>query len=245
MATNHASYGKIGLTVLIGVAAIVGALIYLGGINGKRNLIAAETYYEKSVSGLSIGSPVNFRGVKIGEVSAIGFVGSRYEVQAATNQMVFIRMALHDEFRRFVDQSALRATVTASGITGLSRIELDLQPEVPPMPISWLPEDAVYIPPAVSLLDSFSDSATKVMNQINAMDLEKTWQGINDSIRALAGMTEGAQAVMETRRADLERMTGDFAEAVSALKELANELRENPSLLIRERIPARLPETSR
>lgn len=260
MAGNKASYGKIGFTVLIGVIAIVGALIYLGGVSGKNDLIYAETYYEKSVSGLSVGSPVNFRGVKIGEVSDIGFVGSEYDVRGATNHMVFVRMAFtakdlgyrfrpdieaQDIMKRFVDRMSLRATVTASGITGLSRIELDLQTNVAPMRISWTPRNALYIPPAVSLLDSFSDSATKVMNQINRMDLERTWENINNSVQALSKTAEGAQTLMETRRADIEKLTGDLTDAVSSIRDLAEEVKANPSLLIRERVPAPLPETSR
>lgn len=260
MAANKASYTKIGFAVILGVVAIIGALVYLGGIRGKSNLVYAETYYEKSVSGLSVGSPVNFRGVKVGEVSEIGFVGGRYDVSGWTNHMVLVRMAFAPKdlgyredfpvpfdtvFRRFIERMSLRATVTASGITGLSRIELDLQTNVAPFAISWQPKDALYIPPAVSLLDSFSDSATKVMNQINRMDLEKTWNAINESILSLAKTAEGAQALMETRRADIEKLTGDLSEAVSSVRELAEEVKANPSLLVRERIPERIPETTR
>ena len=75
---NHASYTRIGLTVVIGIAAVVGSLIYLGGMRGRDSEVYAETYYDKSVSGLSVGSAVNFRGVKLGEVREITFVGSKY-----------------------------------------------------------------------------------------------------------------------------------------------------------------------
>ena len=77
---NHASYTRIGLTVVIGVVAIVATLIYLGGMRGRGSEILVETYYDKPVAGLSVGSVVNFRGVKIGEVRELSFVGNKYVV---------------------------------------------------------------------------------------------------------------------------------------------------------------------
>ena len=256
---NRASYARIGFTVVLGAVAAVGALVYLGGMRGGRDLIYGETYFEKSVSGLSVGSPVNFRGVKVGEVSEIGFVGDRYQVDSpGERNLICVRMSFPQEkvgFRKSVsgssadaakrvEEMSLRATVTASGITGLSRIEIDIQPNVPPMAISWTPE-VVYIPPAASLLDGFSDAATKVMNQINRMDVSAMWSNVNASVQALSKTAEGAQAVLETRRGDLDKVAGDLMETMSAVRALTEELRANPSLLIRERIPAPLPETAR
>ena len=257
---NKASFAKIGFTVFLGAVATIVALVYLGGVRGGRDIVCCETYFEKSVNGLSVGSPVNFRGVKLGEVSEIGFVGDRYRVSDLRQRhLIFVRMAFPREslgfeangidsseasVRRMAEDLSLRATVTASGITGLSRIEIDIMTNVPPMEISWATE-CVYIPPAVSLLDSFSDAATKVMNQINRMDVTGVWSNLNASVQALAKTTEGAQAVLETRRADIDKIAGDLTETLSSLRALTDEVRENPSLLIRERVPEPIPETSR
>ena len=182
---NHAHYSKIGFAVLIAAAATVATLIWLGGLGEGDDPLYVETYYEKSVSGLSVGSPVNFRGVTIGKVAVIDFVGNHYDVVGKDNSRIYIKMAINrkalgmaeDEgydpeslLARLVDVVGLRATVTASGITGLSRIECDYFPDAPPPPkLSWTPR-AVYIPPKMSLLEDFSSAATRVMNQINAMD---------------------------------------------------------------------------
>ena len=74
---NHTSYRRIGFAVFSGAIAIVLSLIYLGGIRGRGDEILVETHYDKPVSGLSVGSVVNFRGVKVGEVREISFVGSK------------------------------------------------------------------------------------------------------------------------------------------------------------------------
>lgn len=262
--TNSPSFAKIGFVIFIGVLAIVATLIYLGGLRGGDEMIYAETYYEKSVSGLSVGSPVNFRGVKLGEVCEISFVGDHYRVYGVTNQLIYVKMAfprrhlMNDDITddRYVDVSrldrfseiirtyAIKATVTASGITGLSRIELDNRPDLKEMEISWKPHNA-YIPPAVSLLDSFSDSATRVMNQINKMDMTSVWSNVAATVQAVSKTMEGAQTIMETRMGDVDKIMNNLAEITGSLKELVNEVKENPSLLIRERIADPLPETQR
>ena len=70
-ADNHAHYRRIGFTVILGIVAIQATLVYLGGVGNSAHEILVETYYDNSVSGLSVGSDVNFRGVKLGTVKEI------------------------------------------------------------------------------------------------------------------------------------------------------------------------------
>lgn len=251
--SNHANYAKIGVAVVLGVAAILCVLVYLGGAGAGDDHICAETYYDTSVSGLSVGSAVNFRGVKIGEVKEISFVGAKYEeASGADARRIYILMAIS---RRIVGGYAdmieslvsrgMRATVTASGVTGLSRIELDVSRDTPPPSpeqVAWKPRHP-YVPAKPSLLDSFSDSATKVMNQINRMDLDSAWSNIHSAVESLARASEGVCGMLEARRGDFDRIVEDAAEAAAALRETSTELRRNPSLLLRERRPAPLEET--
>ena len=257
---NHASYTRIGLTVVIGVAAIVGSLIYLGGMRGRDSEILVETYYDKPVAGLSVGSVVNFRGVKIGEVREISFVGNKYVVEGQDGSRIYILLALdgrtlaaadvdEGEFvariRRDVAARGLRVSVVSSGITGLSRMECDFyNPENldPVPPLTWTPRHA-YIPAKISLFDNLAVAATKVMNQINRMDLNAAWSNINASVEALAAATDSARTMIQTRQSDVDRILDDISETVTSLKSLSAELKRNPSLLIRERTPVRLEET--
>ncbi|MBO7721693.1 MAG: MCE family protein [Kiritimatiellae bacterium] len=260
MADNHANYAKIGFTVSIGVGAIIAALVYLGGMRGKSDEFLAETYYDKTVSGLSVGSAVTFRGVKIGEVREIAFVGSKYDVHGADNSRIYILMALDDKtidscagsqekfselVSRFVEKLGLRATVTASGITGLSTIECDFnhqenRPEIPA--ISWKPKYA-FIPPKVSLMESFSASATRVMNQINKIDLAAVWSNVHNSVESLAQAMNSAKTILETSQGEVDRLIENLLQTSASVKDLTSELKSNPSLLIRERKPRPLEET--
>ena len=257
---NHASYTRIGLTVVIGIVAIVSSLIYLGGMRGRDCEIMIETYYDKPVAGLSVGSVVNFRGVKIGEVREITFVGNKYVVEGADGSRILILMALDgntlaaanvddaefsDRIRRDVETRGLRVSVSTSGITGLSRVECDFyKPENldPVPPLTWTPRH-VYVPSKISLFDNIAVAATKVLNQINRMDLNTTWSNISASVESIAIASESAKTMIQTRQGDVDRILDDLSETAVSLKGLSAELKRNPSLIIRERTPRRLEET--
>ena len=251
------SYTKIGFIVVAGIVAVAGSLFYFGGVRGSGDLVYAETYFDRSVSGLSVGSAVNFRGVKIGEVKEISFVGNKYNVRGDDNLRVYIKMGFprsrmtpyEDEgigadevIGYMVDTVGLRATVSASGVTGLSRIELDAAPDFPAIQPSWTPEYA-YIPPKPSFIDSFSDSATRVMDQINRMDIAGVWSNVSASVESLSRLSDGVKSTLESSRSDAERIIGNLSGTAAAVRDLVERLRENPSLLIREHEEERLPET--
>ena len=254
---NHAHYSKIGFAVLLGTAAIIATLIWLGGVRGGDEPVFVETYYDKSVSGLSAGSPVNFRGVQIGKVARIEFVGNVYDVKGADNLRIRILMSLDRKaFRTDEDEGVapeenlaelvkrgLHATVTASGITGLSRVEFDICPCSPEVErISWEPR-TTYVPPKVSLLEDFSSAATRVMNQINQMDFAGVWSNISVAVDNFSESTRQARLMMNERRVELGHIIDSAADMVDSLKEVAVELKRNPSILIRERRPEPLEET--
>lgn len=251
------SYTKIGFIVVAGIVAVAGSLFYFGGVRGNGDLVYAETCFDRSVSGLSVGSAVNFRGVKIGEVKEISFVGNKYHVRGDENLRVYIKMGFprsrmtpyEDEgigadevIGYMVDTVGLRATVSASGVTGLSRIELDAAPDFPAIQPNWTPKYA-YIPPKPSLIDNFSDSATRVMDQINRMDIAGVWSNVSASVESLARLSDGVKSTLESSRSDAERIIGNLSGTAAAVRDLVERLRENPSLLIREHEEQRLPET--
>src|SRR6185436_18423297 len=69
---------RIGLFVLTGALLLIGALFAVGlkAYFGKRDVF--ETYVTGKVENLSVGALVKLRGVTIGKVSAIEFIGTEY-----------------------------------------------------------------------------------------------------------------------------------------------------------------------
>ena len=254
---NEASFAKIGAFIIFGVVLIAGVLVYLGGVGGQKREYLVETYFSNDVSGLDVGSAVNFRGVRIGAVKEISFIGVEYEKmppQQARN--IYVLMALDSKLCR-VPESAngmesgmqrmvahgLHATVTASGITGLSRIELNFpKTEIVDEKIPWKPKH-LFIPPAPSILESAADSATKVLNQLNKMDFVSVWSNVVRLAGSAADVCESANDLLDSQKGRINDTLQNFDSAVSSLRTFAETISENPSLLLRPRDAEPLPET--
>ena len=243
---NSASYKKIGLAVALGAVAIAAVLFWLGGLEGRYGFVYAETYCDKPVSGLSVGSTVNFRGVKIGQVAKIGFVGDEYGVSGSDAYKIFILMSISGTSEEMLRRQPIRATVVPSGVTGLSRIEIDMASDSgkEPPTIAWEPKN-MYIPYKPSFLDNFSDSATKIMNEMRKMNFQQVWSNVSETVGTVMQVSDDVRSIMESNKAEFEKIIGDVSETASSVRALAEELKSNPSLLLRERIASPLPETER
>src|ERR1700730_10683108 len=79
-ATNH---WKLGLFVVVGIVLALCTLVFLGAQSLKKQVVSYKTYFDESVQGLEVGSPVKFRGVTIGNVSNIDVASDQRHVEGA------------------------------------------------------------------------------------------------------------------------------------------------------------------
>jgi len=190
MATK-ANYFKIGLFVIASVALIVTCVIIFGSGNFFQEKIYFETYLDESVQGLDIGSPVKYRGVKIGQVQKITFVMDEYEIDNTIRYSVdysgyvMVIMSVNNAFIKDKNQQDavkfltglrehdFRVRLTSQALTGVAWLETDfVDPnQHPPMKIVWEPEN-FYLPSAPSLLSTFIESAENAFRRLSNMDFE-------------------------------------------------------------------------
>ncbi|MCR5753150.1 MAG: MlaD family protein [Kiritimatiellae bacterium] len=236
---NHENYAKIGFAVVAGVVAIVATLVYLGGADAGQGVVFAETYSDSPVSGLSVGSDVNLRGVKVGEVREISFVGTEYpEAAEADVPKIHILMAFtprkmrkrgevtpEDHLRELV-RRGLHATVASSGVTGLSKVELNFpRSEIATREISWRPRH-VCIPPAPSMLESFSDAAAKFMNQVNRMDFSSVWSNVSSVAESAARVAGNVDRLVEDEKDGVAAIVRKLDETATSAKALTDGIRD-------------------
>lgn len=254
--SNSSGYVRTGFALVVGAVALLATLIYVGGTGNSRHEFEAETYSDIPVSGLSVGSEVNFRGVKAGAVKSISFVGGSYPEASPNDRLrILIRLKLDrrvfggpaagdpEELLARLVQEGLRATISASGITGLSRLEINFpKTPVPAAALSWTPR-TLCIPPAPSMLESFSDSATRVMNQIDRMDFAGFWTNLSAAVNNSASAIGNMDELLSGERTRISRILGNLEATSESLREFAAEIRDTPSLLLRSKPPEPLPET--
>ena len=254
MATS-ANYTRLGLFIVAASVLIVGAVIWFGGVRGNKHEIEIETYFVDPVSGLDVGSAVNFRGVKIGSVKQISFIGAQYADAAPEDrQTIWVRLALDERLIAMKDGDAkehikdlldkgIHATVSASGVTGLSRIEMNFpKAKIVDKKISWKPR-AITVPPAPSILQSAADSVQRILSQIDRMDLVDAWTNLIVTVRNAGAAFDNAGGLLDAQRGNVDEILSNLRDASSALRAFADEVRSNPSLLLRDRSPEPLDET--
>ena len=255
----QANFAKIGFFIIFGIALITGTLIYLGGLGSQQNEFIGETFFSDPVSGLDVGSSVNFRGVRVGSVRRISFIGAEYGESAdpEDRQKIYVEMAFDTrlfnlnatrkpkQMMEDLIQKGLHATVSATGVTGLSRIELNfpknqLRDERP----SWRPEHPL-IPPQPSILQSAADSASQILDQLNKMDLTEVYSNLLQIAKSANTSLETFSTVLTGEQGGISEIVQNVRDASNSLRDFADQIRSNPSSILRSYTPEVLPETRR
>lgn len=173
--TNH---WKLGLFVVLGFAAAVVSAVVFGAASMRKETVKYHTYFNESVQGLDVGSPVKFRGVTIGYVSSIEIAPDHRHVDVTEELDVadIKRLGLLETGvgrtgkPKFAIPPDLRAQLGSQGITGVKFVSIDFfdTKSNPPPDLPFAPEHR-YIPAAQSVLKNLEDTITKAMDRLPEM----------------------------------------------------------------------------
>ncbi|MEY3725407.1 MAG: hypothetical protein RLZZ365_1342 [Pseudomonadota bacterium] len=184
MSQSNPNYFRLGLFVFAGFAAILALILVFGTGQLFKKTLMAETYIEQSITGLDVGAPVRFRGVKVGQVTYIGLSGNLYETNEPfpeRKEYVVVRMQIDGNEDELLGPDKklpkdLRARVKSQGITGVNYVELDYVRDMnnyKALPYSWKPEYLV-IDSLPSQTDIFFSGIRKVLDNLGEMNLAET-----------------------------------------------------------------------
>lgn len=154
--TNH---WKLGLFVVVGLVVALAAVVYFGAESLRKEHVSYQTYFDESVQGLDVGAPVFFRGVRVGQVSAVGVApdGRHVAVTLALFTRNLRRLGLGEgrgRETRIAVPSDLRVQLAHQGITGLKAVQLDFfDPTYNPPPVLRFETPERYIPSAKSTFE--------------------------------------------------------------------------------------------
>jgi ABC-type transporter Mla subunit MlaD len=167
--TNH---WKLGLFVVGGVVLSLAVVLVLGARSLQKDTVPYVTFFDESVQGLEVGSPVKFRGVVIGTVSAINIAPDRRHVETISDieTEAVGRLGLINGKDKKAPTSVpadLRVQLASAGITGVKFLQIDffVVKDNPP-PVLPFPTPGNYIPAAVSMMKNVEDAVTRAMNTV-------------------------------------------------------------------------------
>jgi phospholipid/cholesterol/gamma-HCH transport system substrate-binding protein len=213
--TNH---WKLGLFVVTGLAIGLATVFWLGLRRLNREYVPAVTYFDESVQGLDVGSPVKFRGVTLGTVATITVAPDRrlVEVWMHIYTDALRRMGFAVEERP--TDPTLRPQLASAGITGVKFVQFDtFSPERYPIPeLSFTPPERFYIPAVPSTLKSLEEVANEF-----ASKLPKLTDQLNDTLLEAKKSLRMLSDVASWVRGDsgLKRTVASFDEAARTLKQ--------------------------
>jgi ABC-type transporter Mla subunit MlaD len=202
MATTASNNWKLGLFVVVGLVVMLGALFWLGARRFQRTSFPAVSYFDESVQGLDVGSPVKFRGVTVGNVSDITIAPDHRHVQVTSDIYVdaLQRLGLGDRAPRPGEQfmnPLLRTQLVSAGITGVRFLQTDFfHPGRYPEPVLPFAPPWNYIPSAPSTLKSVGDTATEVLNRLPELEgrIAETLGTMNGTLTSIDKFVTGLQS---------------------------------------------------
>ena len=215
----------IGSFVLGGLLLVVVALLSFRSLHLFSKPGRFMAYFNESVQGLDVGSPVKLRGVRVGRVANIQV---HYDSKTKKSQVAVIaeldQSAISDRAGKLIQitdrvtfqqliEEGLRAKIDLVGITGLQYVELDFfdSQEFPAPPQEGGQEYPV-VPTLRSGMSELVANLSKIANNLNKVDF--------------AGLSRELQTLLATLNrqvsdVDLKQMAASVTAAAAAIESFA------------------------
>ena len=186
------SYFKIGMFVILAGTLILAALVVFGSGLLAQEQLHFETYFDESVTGLTVGSSVELRGVRIGQVEKIAFIRDEYKPSDRDSEIsryehyIMVLCSVNREnlpdvsntqtwvrLKEMVDRG-LRVRLSSNLLTGQAYLQADyLDPErFDVLDIDWQPRH-LYVPTAPGEFTTLKQSVDKVLLRLQELDIDK------------------------------------------------------------------------
>jgi phospholipid/cholesterol/gamma-HCH transport system substrate-binding protein len=213
---TRANYVLVGTSVLAAIAAIVIFIFWLGRNQLNKHEDVYHTFFTGSVTGLSSGSPVRYRGVPVGTVGNIVIDPDNIEKIRVT-----LKLREHTPIK-----TDTVASLETAGITGGSYVELSGGTNAAPLLVSQHGEVPVInsessglqsaldeAPKLVAKLSQLADQANAVLSNDNVKSLSSTFDHLNNLSASLDSLGPDAKQTI----ANLNKLTTDLNKQLPAL----------------------------
>ena len=236
----------IGGFVIVAVAILAASVVIFGSGDLFKETREFVLYFEGSVRGLNVGSPVLYRGVQVGAVKNV--IIRSYLKDLTSYIPVFIEInpekfevIVNGEVRdpeinvpKLIERGLRAQTVTRSLITGQLAIELNMHPNTPVV-LRNLDENYLEIPTIPSALAKVSKSLEKLdLQEINAR-LVSTLASVesllnNENIpvilQEITGVLQDARVLVQNVNSKVDPLVGNLNNTITDARGLVNNVDE-------------------
>jgi paraquat-inducible protein B len=229
----------IGIFVLGAISLLVIAVVFLGSGKFFRKTLKAVCFFEGSVGGLSVGAPVVFNGVRIGEVTDIVL---RYDTRdLKTTIPVAIEIdpkqvetvgplprSFEEDLKPLIEQGLRARLELQSFVTGKLQVGLGYHPE---KPVRLVGSDQKY--PEIPTIPSTVQEITKKIEELRLDEIAKNVatavEGINrlvnspeimQTVRSISQAADEARQLVHTANVKVGPVLSDVQGAVGDARQL-------------------------
>lgn len=246
-------YFRVGVYIVALTAGLMlfAAWLMSDGIDDSNDY---RIYFAESVSGLSLGSPVKYRGVNVGQVMDIA-------IDKKDPRYIRTTVAIRDDTPVTV---GMVASLKLQGITGAVYVELsggqpgaqDLAESQPKNRVPVIPSEAssinaimMQLPQIMDKLSHFADQLAKLSTDENIAQFSETLSNLHALTGNLNGLTSDTRKVLRNTKGNIIESTeqmnatmGNLRKASRDISNVTDRVEEDPSSLIfgpdEEGIPA-------
>ncbi len=177
MATLKTKF-SVGLFLICGITVVILAVVWLGMSNYLEKGQFFVAYFDESVQGLDVDSPVKYRGVSIGRVQAIHV--------APDEHLIEVILKIETNIKAKAQTTDFVAQLKSVGITGLMFIEIE-----------HIDTGTVNVSPSFKFTPPYPVIATR------ASEISKIFKGVEDvfnTFRALDTQTISEQLTLALQK---------------------------------------------
>ena len=236
---TRASYLLVGIFVISLMAGLVVFVIWLAKFQFEAEFTRYDIYFKGSVTGLNLGSPVRYSGVRVGEV---------IDVSLRPDQPDQVQITIEVDQKTPVRSDTV-ATLEIEGLTGgLYVLLIGQAPDAPPIeaapgqrhPViasqsSSLQQVLEGAPELVQKIDLLLVRATDLLNAENRASISGSLDNLNSFTATLADHRDDIGALLadaSATMANVRSTTGDLKELAASLEESTNRLVERADVTL-------------
>jgi paraquat-inducible protein B len=205
--SKRANTTAIGVFVLVALALAVTGILALGGLRVFREEMTWVAFFDQDVSGLSVGSPVLFRGAQVGQVSAVKIILEPHdriavylEIDPRRGPQSTPLIRTQKELQPAIDKGLRAQLRIVSFVTGQLSVSLDFLPHMPAV-LTGLDPSVPELPTVPTQLAQYQARLERMLDALDRVDIAQLAQTVGEMARSIEGVARSPDLARALRSA--------------------------------------------
>lgn len=222
-------YFTVGLYIIGMALLLAGFAIWLAG-SSRSDDVTYRIYFAESVSGLTKGGAVKYRGVDVGSVDTIA-------IDPDDARLIRVEVKLQ---RSAPVTTETKANLKLQGVTGAVFIELSggspnaklLRKVTPKGEIPVIPSETSGIAAVVNQLPAIMEKLSRFADQMNKLASDENIGSLNMLLGNTTDISGDVRAIVRNSKQDSKEITVNLRKASRDISEVTETVKDNPSALL-------------